>query len=82
MEAVGKSSHKGEFTTCGGLKCGCVDSKTFSLKGEPTLFFAGECMDIDGITGGFNLQAAWTTAKICADSIKKSHKKTSKITTH
>lgn len=71
MEAVGKSSHKGEFTTCGGLKCGYVDSKTFSLKGEPTLFFAGECMDIDGITGGFNLQAAWTTAKICADSIKK-----------
>ena len=82
MEAVGKSSHKGEFTTCGGLKCECVDSKTFSLKGEPTLFFAGECMDIDGITGGFNLQAAWTTAKICADSIKKIAQKTSKITTH
>lgn len=70
MRAVGKSAHKGEFATCGGLECGCVDFKTCSLKGRPRLFFAGECLDIDGITGGFNLHAAWATAKICADSIK------------
>ena len=68
--AAGKSAHKGEFATCGGLECGCVDFKTCSLKGRPTLFLAGECLDIDGVTGGFNLHAAWATAKICADSIK------------
>lgn len=70
MRAAGKSAHKGEFATCGGLECGCVDFKTCSLKGRPTLFLAGECLDIDGVTGGFNLHAAWATAKICADSIK------------
>ena len=37
----------------------------------PNLFFAGECIDIDAITGGFNLQAAWTTGKICAESLGK-----------
>ena len=46
MRAVGKSAHKGEFATCGGLECGCADFKTCSLEGRPTLFFAGECLDI------------------------------------
>lgn len=73
IQCIGKSAHKGEFVTCGGLECECLNFSSCSLKGEPNLFFAGECLDIDGITGGFNLQAAWTTAKLAADSIKKIH---------
>lgn len=74
IRVSGKSAHKGEFATCGGLDCECVDFKTCSLKGEDSLFFSGECLDIDAITGGFNLQAAWTTAKICADAIAEKMK--------
>ena len=41
-----------------------------AFKADSRLFFLGECLDIDGITGGFNLQAAWTTAKTCSNFIK------------
>ena len=60
----GKSLNKDEFVTCGGVKLGEVDFKTMESRLCPGLFFAGELLDIDGITGGFNFQAAWTTGWI------------------
>lgn len=58
---TGKSMNKDEFVTCGGVKLSEVDFKTMQSRRCPGLFFAGEVLDIDGITGGFNFQAAWTT---------------------
>ncbi|MET0263508.1 MAG: NAD(P)/FAD-dependent oxidoreductase [Rariglobus sp.] len=57
----GKSLNKDEFVTCGGVKLREVDFKTMESRACPGLHFAGELLDIDGITGGFNFQAAWTT---------------------
>ncbi|HEX7261134.1 MAG TPA: NAD(P)/FAD-dependent oxidoreductase [Luteolibacter sp.] len=48
-----------------------MDFKTMRSRTTPGLYFAGECIDIDGITGGFNFQAAWTTAHIAATAIAK-----------
>lgn len=56
----GKSMNKEEFVTCGGVCLKEVDMKTFQSRLVPGLFFAGEVLDIDGVTGGFNFQAAWT----------------------
>lgn len=64
-----RNSSKAEFVTCGGLNTDEVDFSSMESKIVSNLFFAGECLDIDAISGGFNLQAAWTTAKICADTI-------------
>jgi len=61
---AGKSLNKDEFVTCGGVNLGEVDFKTMQSRICPGLFFAGELLDIDGITGGFNFQAAWTTGWI------------------
>jgi hypothetical protein len=58
---TGKSLNKDEFVTCGGVKLSEVNFKTMESKICPGLFFAGEVLDIDGITGGFNFQSAWTT---------------------
>jgi predicted Rossmann fold flavoprotein len=58
---TGKSLNKDEFVTCGGVRLGEVNFKTMESKCCPGLFFAGEVLDIDGITGGFNFQSAWTT---------------------
>lgn len=58
---TGKSMNKEEFVTCGGVRLGEVDFKTMESRVCPGLYFAGELLDIDGITGGFNFQAAWTT---------------------
>ena len=58
---TGKSLNKDEFVTCGGVKLSEVNFKTMESKLCAGLFFAGELLDIDGITGGFNFQAAWTT---------------------
>ena len=58
---TGKSLNQDEFVTCGGVRLGEVNFKTMESKVCPGLFFAGELLDIDGITGGFNFQAAWTT---------------------
>lgn len=57
----GKTTFKEEFVTCGGIPLGEVDMKTLQSRKVPGLYFAGEVLDIDGITGGFNFQAAWTT---------------------
>jgi len=60
----GKTTHKEEFVTCGGVSLKEIDFKTMQSKLCPNLFFAGEILDIDGITGGFNFQNAWTTGFI------------------
>ena len=68
---AGKGAFRDEFVTCGGVSLSSVDSKTLESKVCPNLFFAGEVLDIDAITGGFNLQAAWTTGVVagqCAAS--------------
>ena len=62
----GKASFKEEFVTCGGVSLKSVNMTTMQSKIIPGLYFAGEVLDIDAITGGFNLQAAWTTAFIAA----------------
>lgn len=60
----GKSLNKDEFVTCGGVPLSEIDFKTMESRICPNLHFAGEVLDIDGITGGFNFQAAWTTGWI------------------
>lgn len=65
----GKSTFKEEFVTAGGVDLKEVDFKTFASKLHPTLFFAGEVLDIDAITGGFNFQAAWTGGYIAGTAI-------------
>lgn len=57
---TGKSAFKEEFVTCGGVRLSEVDFKTMESRLVPGLHFAGEVLDVDGITGGFNFQAAWT----------------------
>lgn len=57
---TGKSMFKEEFVTCGGVRLSEVDFKTMESRLQPGLHFAGEVIDVDGITGGFNFQAAWT----------------------
>ena len=66
---TGKSLNKDEFVTCGGVKLDEVNFKTMESKIRPGLFFAGELLDIDGVTGGFNFQAAWTTGWIAGHSM-------------
>lgn len=60
----GQTTYKEEFVTCGGITLNEVNFKTMESKIVPKLYFAGELLDIDGITGGFNFQNAWTTGYI------------------
>jgi predicted flavoprotein YhiN len=69
FEACGKTTNKDEFVTCGGIDRQSIDFRTMQSRGVDGLYFVGECIDIDGITGGFNFQAAWTTAHIAASAI-------------
>jgi len=64
LPVSGKSMNKEEFVTCGGIPLPEVNFKTMESRIVPGLFFAGEALDIDGVTGGFNFQAAWTTGWI------------------
>lgn len=65
----GKTTYKQEFVTCGGVKLDEVDFKTMQSKKVPGLYFAGEVLNIDGVTGGFNFQNAWTTGWIAGQAI-------------
>ena len=67
----GKTTFKEEFVTCGGVDLKEIDLDTMESKKVKSIFFAGEVMNIDGETGGFNFQAAWTTAFTAAQSISK-----------
>jgi predicted Rossmann fold flavoprotein len=66
---TGKGVFKEEFVTCGGISLKQVDFKTMSSRCCPHLYFAGEILDIDGITGGFNFQSAWTTGWIAGQAM-------------
>ncbi|MFZ5859070.1 MAG: NAD(P)/FAD-dependent oxidoreductase [Chloroflexota bacterium] len=65
----GKGQFKDEFVTCGGVRLGEVDFKTMQSRRVDGLFFAGEVLDIDGVTGGFNFQAAWTTGWLAGTAL-------------
>jgi hypothetical protein len=65
----GKSLNKDEFVTCGGVNLREVNFKTMESRIVPHLYFAGELLDVDGITGGFNFQGAWTTGWIAGHAM-------------
>lgn len=67
----GKSTFKEEFVTCGGIKLSEIDLKTFESRKEPNLYFTGEFLNIDAITGGFNFQACWSGAWLVSEAIMK-----------
>ncbi len=65
----GKTTFKEEFVTAGGIQLNEIDFNSMQSKNHPGLFFAGEIINVDGITGGYNFQNAWTTAWIAANAI-------------
>lgn len=65
-KVTGRSASREEFVTCGGVSLDSIHRKTLESKSLPGLYFAGEILDIDALTGGYNLQAAWTTGFIAA----------------
>lgn len=69
FEVTGKSTFKEEFVTCGGVSLSEIDMNTMQSRLFPNLFFAGEVIDVDAITGGFNFQNAWTTAWVASENI-------------
>lgn len=69
FQVVGKSTFKDEFVTCGGITFDSLNLQTLESKAQSGLFFAGEVLDVDGITGGFNFQSAWTTGYVAGLSI-------------
>lgn len=73
-QIAGRAAFKDEFVTCGGVSLSAVDPVTLESKDLPHVYFAGEVLDIDGVTGGFNFQAAWTTAYTVAQAISKTQR--------
>ncbi|MGB5930950.1 MAG: NAD(P)/FAD-dependent oxidoreductase, partial [Cyclobacteriaceae bacterium] len=69
FDVNGKTTFKEEFVTAGGVSLSSVDAKTMESKHIPGMYFAGEILDIDGVTGGFNFHAAWTTAYIAGTGL-------------
>ena len=69
LQVTGKSLNKEEFVTCGGVRLSEVNFRTMQSRLCPGLHFAGELLDIDGVTGGFNFQAAWTTGWIAGNAM-------------
>lgn len=69
FSCAGKTTYKEEFVTTGGVSLESVDPYSCESQDCPNLFFAGEALDVDGITGGFNFQAAWSTAFAAASTI-------------
>ena len=68
---AGRAAFRDEFVTCGGVALSSINPTTMESRHQPNLYFAGEVLDIDGVTGGFNFQAAWTTAFAVAASISR-----------
>ena len=82
LAVAGKSLNKDEFVTCGGVRLSEVDFRTMASKLVPGLYFGGELLDIDGITGGFNFQSAWTTGWIAGRAMaERSPQRTPRTTT-
>ena len=69
LEVHGKSLNKEEFVTCGGVSLREINFKTMESRITPGLYFAGELLDVDGITGGFNFQAAWATGWLAGHAL-------------
>ncbi|MCC5834633.1 MAG: NAD(P)/FAD-dependent oxidoreductase [Opitutales bacterium] len=69
LQVQGKSTHKEEFVTCGGVSLKDVNFRTMESRRCPGLYFAGETLDLDGVTGGFNFQAAWTTGYLAGSAM-------------
>lgn len=69
LAVTGKSLNKDEFVTCGGVRLAEVNFKTMESRLCPGLYFAGELLDVDGVTGGFNFQAAWTTGWLAGQAM-------------
>ena len=67
---TGKNKYKDEVVTCGGVSLNCLKHDTLEAKNHPGLYFAGEVTDVDAVTGGFNLQAAWTMGWVVAEATK------------
>jgi len=74
FKITGKGAFKEEFVTCGGVNLKEVDFKTMESRLCPNLFFAGEILDIDGVTGGFNFQSAWTTGWLAGQAMARGGK--------
>jgi predicted flavoprotein YhiN len=72
FQIQGKTTFKEEFVTCGGVDLNEIDLNTMESKRISGVYFAGEVLHIDGETGGFNFQAAWTTAYLAAQGITTS----------
>lgn len=71
FQVLGKSLNKDEFVTCGGVALKGVNLKTMESKTTLGLYYAGEVLDLDGVTGGFNFQAAWTTGHLAGTAISE-----------
>ncbi len=71
FKVTGKSLNKEEFVTCGGVSLDDLNLKTMESKSVQGLYFAGEVLDVDGITGGFNFQSAWTTGHLAGHAINE-----------
>ncbi len=69
LTITGRDQHKQEYVTCGGVDLASVDMRTMESKVHSNLFFAGEVLDIDGLTGGYNLQNCWTTGWLAGQSL-------------
>lgn len=69
----GKGQYKEEFVTCGGIDLTSININTLEARQHPGLYFAGELLDVDGITGGFNLQAAWSMAAVIAEEVTQNN---------
>ncbi|WP_174769525.1 BaiN/RdsA family NAD(P)/FAD-dependent oxidoreductase [Persicimonas caeni] len=69
FSVTGKSTNKDEFVTCGGVPTDEVDMRTMESRITPGVYFAGELLDIDGVTGGFNFQNAWTTGHLAGQAM-------------
>ena len=70
----GRRQYKAEFVTCGGIALHNINPNTLALKNHPNIYLAGEVLDVDAVTGGFNLQAAWTMGYVVARSIAQAHR--------
>ena len=68
-EVSGKTTFKEEFVTCGGVSLSNINMQTMESKLHAGIYFAGEILDVDGITGGFNFQAAWTTGFLAVKTV-------------
>lgn len=67
----GKSTFKEEFVTCGGVSLDEIDLKTMQAKKLPGIFFCGESVNVDAVTGGFNFQWAWTSGYLAGKGVSK-----------